>query len=70
MIISKSLMGYSIWDKELEQFDYDILIDQCGVFFKCVDGWGCEGGGGAESGGIDASRYEVRLTNKERKDNA
>jgi hypothetical protein len=61
MIVTLEDFKYKIWDTKTECYDEDLLLDQSGQLFECIDGWGCEGGGGAEYGGIDRKRYEIHI---------
>lgn len=54
-------LKYKVWDKKELCYNDELIIDQEGKFFECIDGWGCEGGGGSEYEGIDQDRYEVHI---------
>jgi hypothetical protein len=54
-------LKYKVWDKKDECYNENLTLDQDGILFECIDGWGCEGGGGAEYAGIDQERYEIHI---------
>jgi hypothetical protein len=61
MVIKLDLLKYKVWDKKTNSYNDHLILDQEGDLFRCIEGWGCEGGGGSEYEGIDRKRYEIHI---------